>query len=62
MTEKSKRAAKENNERVLERMKNKDDTLHVVSMKSSWFPPRQIIVKDKKEIERLYGEKSDAKK
>jgi len=38
---------KENNDRVLERVKNPNDTLNVIKISSTWYPPRPIIKKIK---------------
>lgn len=43
----SKDRRKENNDRVLERMKNPNDTLNVIGISKTWYPPRPIIKKIK---------------
>lgn len=55
----TKQIAKENNERVLERMQNPDDTLMTCEVDAIWFQPRPVdhdkikrmkILKENKEL------------
>jgi len=42
------------NRELISRMRRGED-LKTFSAEQSWFPPRPLISKDKKEIARLYG-------
>jgi len=46
---------KERNKNLIERMK-RDEPLNLYEPTSTFFPPRPVIAKNKKDIERLYGE------
>lgn len=48
---------KRHNEDLIRRMHN-GEALCTFDSKDSWFPPRPIVKKDKKEVERLYGKGS----
>ena len=52
---------KKRNDELIKRMKH-GDVLHTYDAQASWYPPRPVIKKDKKELTRLYGEekKTDA--
>lgn len=44
---------KQHNKKVLKKME-KGESLSSFNSQSSWFPPRPIIKKDKKAVEKLY--------
>lgn len=54
MTEDEKRRLKKANDHVLARFK-RGENLATVSTEATWFPPRPIIAKNKKDVERLYN-------
>lgn len=60
MNQKEKRA--EHNKRVLARVFDKDDDLRNYDHFDSFFPPRQIIKKDEKELARIYGNVDNSKR
>jgi hypothetical protein len=54
----TKQIAKENNKRVLERMRNPEDTLMTCEVDAIWFQPRPV---DHEKIKRMKREKEDKK-
>jgi hypothetical protein len=54
----AKQIAKENNKRVLERMRNPDDMLNTCEIEDIWFPKRPV---DHEKIKRMKREKEDKK-
>jgi hypothetical protein len=57
---KSKNAAELRNKHngdLIRRMRN-GESLNAIDSKASWFPPRPVIEKDKKEMARLYTEEA----
>lgn len=44
------------NRDIIERMK-RGETLVKTDVMSTWFPPRPIVKKDKREMARIYGDK-----
>jgi hypothetical protein len=44
---------KKRNDELLLRVKNGESTV-LIDATATWWPPREIIKKDKKEMERLY--------
>jgi hypothetical protein len=44
---------KERNEDIVKRMKNGED-LSTIERSATWWPPRPIIKKSKKDIEKVY--------
>lgn len=56
----SKDQIKKDNQRVLELMKN-GESLKTVSVKSTWFPPRQKIEKDENALELEWRKKKGPK-
>jgi hypothetical protein len=51
---KARNLRKERNADLIQRMRN-GDQLSSFNSYSSWFPPRPIIEKDRRSVERLYG-------
>ncbi|MBI2601929.1 MAG: hypothetical protein HYW48_02640 [Deltaproteobacteria bacterium] len=49
---------KKRNEELIKRMR-RGDVLHTYDAQTSWYPPRPVIKKDKKELARLYGEEKE---
>jgi hypothetical protein len=57
MEDRTTKLRNENNRRILERMSDPKDDLRTMDFADTWFPPRPIIEKDKKAIERLYNKR-----
>jgi hypothetical protein len=53
--EKEKETRKKANEELLRKMKS-GESLKMVSVQSTWFPPRPIIKKNEDKIKELYGD------
>ena len=49
----------ENNKRLSDLVKNNEHIGSSFTTQGSWFPPRPIIKKDKKTIQRLYNEEDE---
>lgn len=45
------------NARLIERSKNRADSLAAVPASSTWFQPRALVKKDQTEIARIFGDK-----
>lgn len=54
MTDQERR--KKRNDELLLRFKN-GESMALIDATATWFPPRPIIKKDEKEVERLFGDK-----
>lgn len=48
---------KQHNGDLIRRMRN-GESLNAIDSKASWFPPRPVIEKDKREMARLYTEEA----
>lgn len=57
---KAERARKEKNKDLVERMR-RGESLSQFDKEESWYPKRPKIKKDKKELDRLYGEDEKGK-
>jgi len=58
MTKKEKDRIQKANESIIARMK-RGESLVTVPADATWFPPRPLIQKSKKDIEKLYGLKKE---
>lgn len=52
----SEKKRKNRNRQIIEKMKRGEDLVAFDAF-SSWFPPRPILKKDKKALEKLYGKR-----
>lgn len=62
MKDKAKQSRKKRNKEIGEALRKGKYIQAPFNKELSWFPPRPIIKKDKKEMERIYGKENQKKK